>query len=74
MIRQPPEQFLEKLCGTMTVRIGEGGSSGRLLYPRVNELSVTAAEAARDLPERIRSRRMTEEHGDELRLGPNPLA
>jgi len=34
----------------------------------VNELSITAAEAARDLPERIRSRRMTKKHGDELRL------
>jgi len=38
--------------------VGEGGSSGRLPDPQVNELSVTAAEAVDDLPERIRSGRM----------------
>ena len=34
----------------------------------MNELSVTAAEAVDDLPERIRSGQMTEKHRDELRL------
>ncbi len=62
MIRQPPEQLLEKLRGTVSVCIGEGGPSGRLLYPQVNEFSVTAAEAVNDLPERIRSGQMTEKH------------
>jgi hypothetical protein len=68
MIRQPPEQLLEKLRGTVVVCIGKGGSPRRFLYPQVNELSVTAAEAVYDLPERIRSGQMTEEHRDELRL------
>jgi hypothetical protein len=68
MIRQPPEQLLEKLRGTVVVCIGKGGSPRRFLYPRVNELSVTAAEAVYDLPERISSGQMTEEHRDELRL------
>ncbi|MPM41413.1 hypothetical protein SDC9_88068 [bioreactor metagenome] len=68
MIRQPPEQLLEKFRFAMIVCIGEGGSSGRLLYPQVNEFSITAAESVDDLPERIRSSQMTEEHGDELRL------
>ena len=60
--RVPPEQLLEKLRFAMIVCIGEGGSSGRLLYPQVNEFSVTAAEAVNDLPERIRSGQMTEKH------------
>jgi hypothetical protein len=68
MNRQPPEQLLEKLRFAMIVCIGEGGSSGRLLYPQVNEFSVTAAEAIDDLSERIRSGQMTEKHGDKLRL------
>ena len=62
MIRQPPEQLLEKLRGTVSVCIGEGGSPRMLLYPQVNEFSVTAAEAIDYLPERIRSGQMTEEH------------
>lgn len=68
MIRQLPEQLLEQLRRTMIVSVREGGSSWRLLYPQVNELSVTAAETVDDLPERIRSRQMAEEHGDDLRL------
>jgi len=70
MIRQPPEQLLEKPRFAMVVCIGEGGSPRRFLYPQENELSVTAAEAAHYLPERIRSGKMTEEHGNELSLRP----
>jgi len=52
MIRQLPEQLLEKLSRAKIIRIRDGGPSWMLFYPRVNEFSVTAAETVDDFTER----------------------
>lgn len=66
MIRQPPEKLLEEFGRAMAVSIRKCGPRGWFLYPEMDELTVAAAEAVNNFPERIRSCQMTEKHGYKL--------
>ena len=67
------EEILEKSCRTVLVCIGQGAPLRRRLDSQVDEFSVAAGQAVDDLPEGIRSRKVTEEHRYELGPGSEAL-
>jgi len=67
MTGQLPEQSLEEFRRAMIVSVGESRSLGRIIDLEMYELPVAAGQI---IDYRIRSREMTKEHGDKLRLGP----
>ena len=67
------EEILEKSRRTMLVCIGQGAPLRRRLDSQVDELSVAAGQTVDDLPERIRSCKVAEEHRYELGLGSEAL-
>ncbi|MPM70830.1 hypothetical protein SDC9_117791 [bioreactor metagenome] len=67
------EEILEKSRRTVLVGIGERAPLRRRLDSQVDELSVAAGQAVDDLPERVRSRKVTEKHRYELCPGSEAL-